>query len=300
MVEGVGQNGGLPEPIDGNGDDGTQGNPSEPPPGATPRKRIDPRLGGLVPGPDAQAEPGRSASFRNPSDAAFEAGFEALMAQVKRSSELRAQANELLPAALRAAYEQSEKVNERAACVRNLDEVKAVLAQEGVGGPPPLPADTPGAVSGLIGGLQLEHRERPKPLCTLALRISEEDFPEPQRYPAFLLVLGAISKVQFKRDRVEPLADMAEAASSVEDEGLRTEGYEAVLRAAQRLWQEQQEAQDKQNEISAADYAHIVVSLSLNFRYLSGDTRDTRGKLRLAIEVLPEEHRDTAYNGLAD
>ncbi len=222
------------------------------------------------------------------------------MAQVKRSAELRAQANELLPAALRAAYEQSEKLNELAARVRNLDEVNAVLEQEGIGGPPPLPVDTPGAISGLIGGPQLEQRERPKPLCTLALRISEEDFPEPQRYPAFLLVLGAISNVQFKRDRVEPLADMAEAASSVEDDDLRTEGYEAVLRAARRLWQDQQEAPDKQNEISAADYAHILISLSLNFRYLRGDTRDTREKLRLAIEELPEEHRETAYNGLAD
>lgn len=204
----------------------------------------------------------------------------------------QAQANELLPGPLRLAYEQSEGINERAARVCNLEEVKAVLAQEGVGGPPPLPDDTLGLIPRFIGGPQLALRERPKPLSTLAARISTEEFPVDERFEAFLLVLGAISAVQSGRHQVEPLAEMADAAGWLEGDLERTEGYESVLRAARRLGQAR--------TISAGEYAHILMSLSQNFDCLRGDTRATREKLRGAIEELPEEHRATASSGLAD
>ena len=305
MVNGPGRSdGGQPDPIDGEtggeSADETQGNTSQPPHSATPRGNIDPRLGGLIPDPEGNASTGRTSSFRSSSDAGLQAELDLLTARANRAAELDAQSNELLPAPLRLAYEQSEKLNERAARVRNLDAVKAVLAQEGIGGPPPLPDNTPGAMPRFIGGPQLARRERPKPLSTLAMRVSSEACRGADRFEALMLGLGAINEVPFKRHRVEPLADMAEAVSSVANDDLRTEGYEAVLRAAERLWKEQEDAQEKEREISAAEHAHIVVSLSLNFRCLSGDTSDTREKLLLAIEKLPEDAREAAYRSLDD
>ena len=206
----------------------------------------------------------------------------------------------LLPSSLLPAYEQSTKLSKYAARASDLKDVQAVLAQQALAGPPPLPHERLESTARFIGAPELGLVARPKPLCVLAMRIADDAFPAAHRYDAVSLVLGAIGEVQFKRHRVEPLADTAEAASSVEDESLRTEMYEAVLEAVQQLWHEREEAPDKAGEITGADYAHMVLSLSLNFRCLNGDTGGIRDKLRLVIEELPErEQRETAYNALA-
>jgi len=197
------------------------------------------------------------------------------------------------------ANEQSVWLSKYAARVSDLNDVQAVVAQKAVAGPPPLPEDRFETPSHVVGGSPFELNGRPRPLSVLAMRIADDEFAAAQRYDAIRLVLGAIDEVQFKRHRVEPLADTAEAVSSVEDESHRTEIYEAVLQAGTQLWHESKEAQGELGEITAADYAHMLLSLSQNFRYLKGDTRSLREKLRLAIEELPErEQRETAYNAL--
>ena len=197
------------------------------------------------------------------------------------------------------ANEQSVWLSKYAARARDLNDVQAVVAQKAVAGPPPLPEDRFETPSHVVGGSPFELIGRPRPLSVLAMRIAEDEFAAAQRYDAIRLVLGAIDEVQFKRHRVEPLADTAEALSSVEDESRRTEIYEAVLQAVKQLWHESKEAQGKIGDITAADYAHMLLSLSQNFRYLKGDTSSLREKLRRAIEELPErEQRETAYNAL--
>lgn len=193
-----------------------------------------------------------------------------------------------LDSSVRPAYEQSAKLSNYAARVSDLDDVRAVLAQPGVGGPPPLTDQTLKLASRLIGGPQLLRVDRPKPLCRLAGRIADEEFPAEQRDEAFSLVLGAIGNVEFKRHQVEPLADMAECTHSLL-EPRRTDGYRAVLQAAMKLWEQSKEAQDEGNAINAADYAHIVTSLALNYRFLMDERGETLSELMDAIELLPEE-----------
>ncbi|NRO98150.1 hypothetical protein GWC77_19675 [Paraburkholderia sp. NMBU_R16] len=215
-----------------------------------------------------------------------------------RSSVLPERVALLLDSSIRPAYEQSAKLSSYAARVSDLDDVRAVVAQPGVGGPPPLTDQTLKLASRLIGGPQLLLVDRPKPLCRLAERIADEEFPAEQRDEAFSLALGGIGNVEFKRHRVEPLADMAECASSLL-EPRRTEGYRTILQAAMKLWEQSNEAQGKGNVINAADYAHIVTSLALNFRFLTDESGETIAKLQAAIESLPEEKQRTqASNAL--
>ena len=288
MVEGVGRSGGLPEPIDGQtggeGADGAKADASKPP-SATPRGPVNSRLGGLIPDEATSASTPRSSSFRSKSD-----------------EEPQPPSDELLLAAPWLAYEQSAAVNEQAASVCNLEGVIAVLGQEGVAGPPPPPHDTPDWMPRFIGGPQLEGRERPKPLSTLAIRISSDEFLATERFEALMLVLDAIGKVGFKRHRVEPLAEMAEATSSVVDDAARTKLYRAVLQAAQGLWEERKAAQDKKSEITSGEFVHILESLSANFGELRVDAGSTRAALLKAVDdehLFPDERR-VALRGLPD
>lgn len=307
MVNGPGRSDGVPpDPIDGEpageGADETQGKISQPPPSATPRGNIDPRLGGLIPDSDGSASTGRTPSFRSLPDA-VSMEMDALVARASQTADLRALSHELLPEPLRLAYERSEKLNERAAAVCDVGEVKAVLAQEGVEGPPPLPDN---ALRRLMprftGGREFAQRERPKPLCTLAMRISSEEFPADQRFQALVLVLDAIGKVAFKPHRIEPLAEMAEATPSVPDDAQRTRLFRAVLRSAQGLWEESKAAPDKASEINSGDYVHMLVSLSANSRELYIDRDSTLAELRRAIydEYLTQDERRIASSGLDD
>lgn len=305
MVEGPGRRDGeLPDPIDGDGDEGadkTPGDAAQPPHAAKPRGSIDPRLSGL-PGAAASASTPPAASSADPDDA-FGAELASLFDRVREVTTLRVLSNEWLPDRLRLAYAQSDQVDARARSVRNLAELKAVLALEGVGGPPPLPEiNLRKLMPRLTGGREIAGRERPKPLSTLAMRISADEFPADERFQASMLVLNAIGAVEFKPHRVEPLAEMAEATSSVEDDAERTDVYRAVLRAAQGLWEEHKAAPESKSEIGSGEYVHILASLSLNSPAIRVERDATLAALRHAAEdeELTPEQRTTALSGLDD
>lgn len=305
MVEGPGKiGGGLPEPIDGEGGEGADkagGDAAQPPHAAKPRGSIDPRLSGL-PGAAASASTPPASSSEDPGDE-FRADLASFLDRAGKITTLRVLNNDWLPDRLRIAYEQSEQVDARARGVRNLAEVKAVLALEGVGGPPPLPeVNLRNVMPRLTGGREIPGRERPKPLSTLAMRISADEFPADERFQASMLVLNAIGAVEFKPHRVEPLAEMAEATSSVEDDAERTDVYRAVLRAAQGLWEEHKAAPESKSEIGSGEYVHILASLSLNSHAIRVERDATLAALRHAVEdeELTPEQRTTASSGLDD
>lgn len=149
----------------------------------------------------------------------------------------KAEANELLPAPLRQAYEQSSKLDVNAYDVRNLADVKAVLAQKGIGGPPPLPDDTLGLRPGSDGRPGLMGLGRSQPLYSLAMQVGSRAFPSEQRYKAFQLILDAIRVVHPEYHRVGPLGGLAHLATSLKGDDERIEAYVSVLQSVQELRQ---------------------------------------------------------------